>query len=139
MVWGSSQIGCWKLSGGIMKRAISVAIVAAMALVVLALPAAATVHEITGMACAQNDAGGNPFPPGISGGSNADNFAIPLFKNGFIESVEPYLDGMLISFDFDHPASKLAALPGVIFNFGDGTYVTGFEADGPYTNCIGLS
>jgi hypothetical protein len=122
-----------------MRRAILLAVVAALALVVLALPATATVHEITGMACAQNGAGGNPFPPGISGGSNADNFANPLFKNGFIESVEPYLDGMLISFDFDHPASKLAELPGVIFDFGGGTYVTGFVADGPYTNCKGLS
>ena len=132
-----------------MRRAVLLAVVAAMALVVFALPATATVHEITGMECAQNAAGGNPFPPGISGGSNADNFANPLFKNGFIESVEPYLDGVgeagfglgwvLISFDFDHPASKLAELPGVIFDFGGGTFVTGFVADGPYTNCNGIS
>lgn len=111
-----------------MRTRISFAIVLGMALAVLAMPASATVHEITGMFCAGED-GGNHFPPGISGGSNADNFANPLFKNGFVESVEPHLDGVLISFDFDHPASKLVAIEGVIFDFGGGTYVTGFELD----------
>ena len=57
-----------------MKR---IAIVfAVLAVLVLALPASATVHEITGMFCA--DEHGNPFPPGVSGGSNGNNFAKPL-------------------------------------------------------------
>jgi hypothetical protein len=119
------------------RRAISLAVVAAMALIVFALPAGATVHEIAGMHCAQNGNGGNPFPPGVSGGSAADNFAQPLFATGFVDSVEPYLDGVLISFDFDHPASKLAP-SGEIVQVEPGLYITGFVHDGPYTNCKGL-
>lgn len=122
-----------------MRRRLVVALVATFAFAALALPATATVHEITGMFCAGED-GGNHFPPGISGRSKADNFAKPLFANKFVESVEPYLDGVLISFDFDHPASKLSALPGVIFDFGGGTYVTGFELDSShgFSNCKAL-
>lgn len=73
--------------------------------------------------------------------ARADNFANPLVKNGFVESIEPFLDGVLISFDFDHPASKLVALEGVIFNFGGGTYVTGFELDSAhgFAHCKPLS
>ncbi len=117
------------------------AVVAAMALVVFALPATAAVHEIAGMHCAQNGNGGNPFPPGISGGSATDNFAQPLFAIGFIESIEPYAGdgvngpGVLISFNFDHPASKLAAGGGDPFFVGDGTYLVDFVHDGSYTNC----
>ena len=137
-----SLIGATKMEVG-MRRIISIAILSAMAVMAFAAPATATVHEITGMFCA--DGHGNPFPPGLSGGSNADNFAKPLFANGFIESVEPYAGdgvngpGVLISFDFDHPASKLAPLPGTFF-FGDGTYVTAFELDSShgFTNCVVL-
>lgn len=48
--------------------------------------------------------------------------------------------GVLITFDFDHPASKLSPLPGVVFFFGDGLYVTGFEFDSShgFTNCVAL-
>jgi len=77
--------------------------------------------------------------------SSCTLLAKPLFANGFIESVEPYAGdgvngpGVLISFDFDHPASKLAPLPGTFF-FGDGTYVTAFELDSShgFTNCVVL-
>lgn len=118
------------------------AVVSALTVVTLVLPASATVHEITGMFCAGEH--GNPFPPGISGGSNADNFANPLFATKFITSVEPFEGdfgpGVLISFNFDHPASKLVALPGVIFFVGDGTYITGFELDSShgFHNCRAL-
>ena len=60
---------------------------------------------------------GNHFPPGLSGGSNADNFAKPLDATGFIESVGAIRwdgvngPGVLITFDFDHPASKIARHP----------------------------
>ena len=60
---------------------------------------------------------GNHFPAGLSGGSSADNFAKPLFATGFFESVTPYAGdgvngpGMLITFDFDNPASKVAPHP----------------------------
>ena len=52
-------------------------------LMVVALPAGATVHEQVGAACGgQKDLA----PPGISGGSNAnaDNFAKPVESNGVV-------------------------------------------------------
>lgn len=111
--------------------------VAALALVVLALPAGATVHEITGMPCS----GGNAVfaPPGITGGSNADNFAKPLFATGFA-TISPYPAGgegaILISFDETHPASKITLL-GPIVEIEPGVFLTLFEWDDtkPFANC----
>jgi hypothetical protein len=118
-----------------MKRVFLLGVVAAMAVAMLALPASAAVHEITGMACGENsEHGGNPFPPGVSD-DTARNFAQPLFANGFIESIVPYADGILINFDFDHPASKLKATGGGIVALAPGIYVEEFEHDGAYTNC----
>lgn len=128
-----------------MRRAISVAVLTAMAVLTFAVPASATVHEITGMFCAGEH--GNPFPAGVSGGSNANNLAKPLFATGFIESVEPYAGdgvnglGVLITFDFDHPASKLAPHPTLdTFFVGDGTYISAFVFDSShgFTNCVQL-
>lgn len=128
-----------------MRRAISVVALAAMAVFTSASPASATVHEITGMFCAGEH--GNPFPAGLSGGSNADNFAKPLFATGFAQSVEPYAGnglngpGVLITFDFDHPASKLAPHPGLdTFFVGDGTYISAFVLDSShgFANCVQL-
>lgn len=124
-------------------RRMTVVLLAIAVLTLIALPAAATVHEITGMFCAGEH--GNHFPAGLSGGSQADNFAKPLFATGFVESVEPFAGdgvngpGVLISFDFDHPASKLAAAPGGGVQFvGDGTYIPNFVFEGGYTNCVAL-
>lgn len=129
-----------------MRRVVSLALVSALAVALFASPATATVHEITGMFCAQT--GGNPFPPGLSGGSNADNFAKPLFATGFVESVDPSFEGdgvngpgVLITFDFDHPASKLAPHPTLdTFFVGDGTYISAFVLDDShgFTNCVAL-
>lgn len=128
-----------------MRRITLALVLSAMAAMAVALPASATVHEITGMFCAGEH--GNHFPPGISGGSNADNFAKPLFANGFVESVEPYAGdgvngaGMLITFDFEHPASKLAPHPTLdTFYFGDGTYVSAFvlDAEHGFAHCVRL-
>jgi hypothetical protein len=129
--------------GDAMRRAFLALGLMAMGALVFAAPAAATVHEITGMFCAGEE-NGNPFPPGLSGGSNADNFAKPLAATGFIESVVPYDDGvngpgMLISFNFDHPASKISPHPTIEILFvGDGTYITWFELDSShgFTNCV---
>jgi hypothetical protein len=119
-----------------MKRTV-LTLLGTAALVGLAVqPATATVHEITGMFCSER---GNPFPPGLSDPTR-DNFAQPLVKTGFIESVTPYVGtagpGVLISFDFDHPASKIVGT-GQIFFVGDGTYITGFtlDPDAGFTNC----
>ncbi len=128
-----------------MRRAISIAVLTAIAVLTFVAPASATVHEITGMFCAGEN--GNHFPAGISGGSNGDNFAKPLFATGFIESVEPYAGdgvngaGVLISFDFDHPASKLAPHPTLdTFYVGGGRYISAFEFDSDhgFTNCVRL-
>lgn len=127
-----------------MRRITLAIVLSALGALAFASPASATVHEITGMFCAGEH--GNHFPPGLSGGSQADNFAKPLFANGFVESVVPYDDGtngpgVLISFDFDHPASKLSPHPTIdIFFFGDGTYVTAFELDlgHGFAHCIRL-
>ena len=128
-----------------MRRILVSAALTAMLAITVATPAAATVHEITGMFCAGEH--GNHFPAGLSGGSSADNFARPLFATGFVESVEPFAGdgengpGVLISFDFDHPASKLAPHPTLdTFFVGDGTYISAFvlDADHGFTNCVQL-
>jgi hypothetical protein len=126
-----------------MRRLIAISLVSVAALVASALPAAGTVHEITGMFCAGEH--GNHFPPGLSGRSAADNFAKPLFATGFVESVAPFAgdgvngEGVLITFDFDHPASKLAPHPTLdTFFVGDGTYISAFVLDGGFTNCVRL-
>lgn len=122
-------------------RRVAIALASAAVVVAFALPAAGTVHEITGMFCAGEH--GNHFPAGLSGGSSADNFAKPLFATGFIESVEPFTGangpGVLITFDFEHPASKLAPHPTLdVFFVGNGRYISAFvfdTSDG-FTNCV---
>ncbi len=119
-----------------MRRAISIAVVAAMTLVAFALPATATVDEITGMPCS----GGKAIfgPPGITGGSNADNFANPLFASGFASFIPGGGPGGddLISFDENHPASKITLL-GFLVEIEDGLWLTAFEFDlsKPFANC----
>lgn len=82
-------------------------------------PAAATVHEIVGQWCS----GQEPLaPPGISDPAKG-NFARPLVANGFVGDPVPFLDGLLISFDYDHPASKVV---------GTGVFVVvGATPEGP--------
>jgi hypothetical protein len=89
-------------------RLVSRALVAAAAtfglMIVPALPASATVHEIVGQWCA----GRAPLnPPGISGGSQADNFAEPLEASGFVVGVVPFRDGFLVQFNYANPNSKV--------------------------------
>lgn len=114
-------------------RASAVACVAAASLVP-APTASATVHEIVAQWCAGR---AELLPPGITGGSKADNVAKPLFASGVIESITTYQDGILISFDFDHPAIKIEPT-GDIVPLGPGVYVTEFrlDADFPaFQNC----
>jgi hypothetical protein len=70
------------------------------------LPASATVHEIVGQWCSGHD---DLNPTGITGGSNAANFARPLVAKGFVGEpfFEPSLACVLIPFNYDHPAAKV--------------------------------
>jgi hypothetical protein len=91
-----------------MKRFVTHALVvgAATAGIVFAqaAPAFATVHEIVGQWCSGHEPLG---PPGISGGSRADNFAKPLDASGFIEGVVPFRDGFLVQFNYANPNAKV--------------------------------
>lgn len=121
-----------------MRRAMSLAVAAALALVIFALPAGATVDEITGMPCS----GGNAVfgPPGITGGSHADNFAKPLFATGFLMIV-PYPaggpDAILFTFDTTHPASKITLTGTIIEEVPGLVYFADFvwDATKPFANC----
>jgi hypothetical protein len=87
------------------------AVIGGLALAVALIPvgpASATVHEIVAQWCS----GHEPLEPrGISGGSAADNFAQPLNSNGFIQGTVPFTGaegpGLLVNFNFEHPAAKV--------------------------------
>jgi hypothetical protein len=81
-------------------------------------PASATVHEIVGQWCSGQEPLG---PPGISGGSRADNFAEPLEASGVIEGIVPFQDGFLVKFNYDNPNAKVV---------GTGVFVVVDEIDG---------
>ncbi|GAA1477046.1 hypothetical protein GCM10009623_14920 [Nocardioides aestuarii] len=101
--------------GVIRVATVGAAVLTAQLLV--ATPAQATVHEIVGQWCSGHDPLG---PPGISGGSKADNVAKPLFANGFIGDPVPFDPegdqpaGLLIPFNYQLPASKVVGT-GVYF------------------------
>ena len=81
-------------------------------------PASATVHEIVGQWCSGQEPLG---PPGVSGGSRADNFAEPLEASGVIEGVVPFQDGFLVKFNYDNPNAKVV---------GTGVFVVIGEIEG---------
>ena len=72
-----------------------------------AAPASATVHEIVAQWCSGQ---GELAPPGISDPAKP-NFARPLIANGFIGDPVPFVGaagpGLLINFNYDHPAGKV--------------------------------
>jgi hypothetical protein len=90
-------------------RAAAVAVVASTAMLAPA-PAQATVHEIVAQWCSGR---GDLLPPGLTGGSNADNFARPLVASGFEAGVAPFDPpgdqpaGLLIVFAYDQPNAKV--------------------------------
>ena len=116
-----------------MRRSVTRLLIAAaaalMATTMTAPPASATVHEIVAQWCSGHDPLG---PPGISDPTKG-NFAQPLNANGFIGPLVPFDGpdgpGLLITFNFDHPASKVVGT-GEFFAVGatpDGTplYIQG--------------
>ena len=90
-----------------MARLLLGAAAALMATTMTAPPASATVHEIVAQWCSGQDPLG---PPGISDATER-NFARPLFANGFIGPQVPFDGpagpGLLITFNYDHPAAKV--------------------------------
>lgn len=99
-----------------------IAVAATVGLVfVQAAPASATVHEIVGQWCSGQD---ELAPPGISGGSNADNFARPLIASGFVTGdLVPFTGdagpGLLVEFNYDLPNVKVVGT-GVFVVIGPG-------------------
>jgi hypothetical protein len=88
----------------LISRALVVAAATAGLAIVPVLPASATVHEIVGQWCSGQD----PLnPPGISGGSQADNFAEPLEASGFVAGVVPFRDGFIVQFNYANPNAKV--------------------------------
>jgi hypothetical protein len=85
-----------------------------------AVPVQATVHEIVAQWCSGHD---ELAPPGISDGSRP-NFARPLVASGVLAPrFDPTLGGILITFDYGHPAVKVQS-SGLIVRIGtaeDGT------------------
>ena len=61
----------------------SVAALMAAMVALMAVPAFATIHPLANSECANDsasDVATGQNPPGLSGGSNADNFAQPVFS-----------------------------------------------------------
>jgi|SRR5688572_104426 len=88
-----------------------VIVAAGLALLFSAVPAHAVVHEIVAAWCS----GQELEPPGLSDPSKP-NFAKPVNANGFVGAVvfNASLGGLLVTFNYDHPASKVE---------GSGTFV----------------
>ncbi|HEX6322319.1 MAG TPA: hypothetical protein VFZ36_01235 [Vicinamibacterales bacterium] len=87
---------------------------AVMAGVLWAVPAEATVHEIVAQWCSGQD---SLNPPGVSK-PGSKNFAQPIEATGMLQTTfDPVLGAIVVSFDFDHPASKVQS-SGVLVQIG---------------------
>jgi hypothetical protein len=109
-----------------MKKPAVLAVMLTTALVagVAAQPAPAVVHEIYAAWCAGK---GEIEPPGLSI-EERKNFAMPVMAGG-VATLTPYLDGVLIDFDFDRPQAKISpSLVGIV-QIGPGLYIETFVLD----------
>ena len=102
------------------RRMCGVIVAAGLALLVNAVPAHAVVHEIVAAWCS----GQELEPPGLSDPTKP-SFARPVNANGFVGAVvfNPGLGGLLVTFNYDHPASKVEGT-GIFVQIGatpDGT------------------
>ncbi|HUP75772.1 MAG TPA: hypothetical protein VM282_22240 [Acidimicrobiales bacterium] len=119
-----------------MKRILIVAaLTVALVSGISAQPASAVIHEIYSAWCAGK---GEIVPPGLSD-DQKKNFAAPVLAGGVV-SLTPYLDGLLIDFDFDKPQAKIVPAPDgpAIIPIGDGLYLERFilDPDFPaFANC----
>ena len=74
-----------------------------------ASPSHAVVHELVGQWCSGQ---GELEPPGLTR-PGTKNFAKPLMATGIVQFT-PTAGGLLIDFDFDHPAIKIAPTGNII-------------------------
>ena len=122
-----------------MRKTLALVVVLAAAVAaVLAQPAPAVVHEIYAAWCAGK---GEIEPPGISDDTKS-NFARPVMAGGVV-SLTPFMDGVLIDFDFDKPQAKIVAAPTgpPIVQIGPGLYLERFILDPrfpAFLNCAKL-
>jgi hypothetical protein len=122
-----------------MRRALAAAGVAIVATTTFASqPAGAVVHEIYSAWCAGK---GEIEPPGLSDDTKS-SFAKPVFAGGVV-SLTPYLDGVLIDFNFDKAQAKIVPAPDgpAIIKIGDGLYLERFILDPQFPsflNCAKL-
>ena len=110
-----------------MMRVLTATVLAAAALVaVTPLPATAVVHEIYGAWCAGK---GEIEPPGVSDDTKK-NFGRPVLAGGVV-AFTPYLDGVLIDFNFEKAQAKVVAAPTgpAIVQIGPGLYLERFILD----------
>ena len=110
-----------------MKKLLGVAIAAAaLAAAARPQPGTAVVHEIYAAWCAGK---GEIEPPGLSDDAKK-NFGMPVIAGGVV-SFTPYLDGVLIDFDFDRPQVKIVPAPTgpAIVQIGPGLYLERFIID----------
>ncbi len=112
------------------RRMCGVFVAAGLALLVNAVPAQAVVHEIVAAWCS----GQELEPPGLSDPAKP-SFARPVNANGFVGApvFNPGLGGLLVTFNYDHPASKVEG-SGIFVQIGatpDGTpiFIELVEAD----------
>ena len=106
--------------------------------IVSAQPAHAVVHEVYGAWCAGK---GEIEPPGLSDGTKR-SFAKPVLAGGVV-SLTPYLDGVLIDFDFTKAQAKIVPAPTgpAIVQIGPGLYLERFVLDPQFPgflNCAKL-
>jgi hypothetical protein len=116
----------------------AVVVVAAVFAGVAAQPAPGVVHEIYAAWCAGK---GEIEPPGISDDTKK-NFAAPVMAGGVV-SLTPYLDGVLIDFNFDKAQAKIVPAPTgpAIVQIGPGLYLERFILDPSFPgflNCAKL-
>jgi hypothetical protein len=99
-------------------------------------PAEAVVHEIYAAWCAGK---GEIEPPGLSDDTK-QNFAKPVLAGGVVV-LSPYLDGVLIDFDFDRAQAKIVAAPDgpPIVQIGPGLYLERFILDPQFPGFLNCS
>lgn len=106
-------------------------VLAAVGVLGLMVPAGATVHEITGMACSGGNATLNP--PGISE-EGSPNFAKPLLASGAVR-IEPVEGGILFVWNEDKPSLKVTNGPVIELGPGVWFHIPIWDPSHPSANC----